>query len=99
MILAAFNFRVKHRAGRSHGNADGLSRARQPVDDDTPFHLDVMEDLLDGTDLLDPEYLLTSIAPTTDEEPEAIMGNIGPQQALLEAAPCKKCKQQIKQES
>ena len=27
--LANYDFRIKHRAGNSHGNADGLTRARQ----------------------------------------------------------------------
>lgn len=29
MTLAQFDFRVKHRPGRLHGNADGLTRARK----------------------------------------------------------------------
>ena len=34
--IAQFDFQIKHRAGRSHGNADGLSRLPEP--DPCPFY-------------------------------------------------------------
>ncbi len=80
MTLAAFDFRVKHRAGKSHGNADGLSRAHQPVDDVEPFHVDALEDLLHCPDPLDPDYLLTSLRceEATEEQPAPTIAQVGP---------------------
>ena len=94
MVPAAFDFKVKHRAGKNHGNADGLSRAHQPTDDPEPFNIDVMEALLEEPDMLDPDYLLTSLrAPQSEDHlPPQAVNAVGPQQALLEAAPCAKCK-------
>lgn len=31
MLLASYDFKIRHRAGKLHTNADGLSRARKPV--------------------------------------------------------------------
>lgn len=39
MQLAQFDFRIKHRKGVSHGNADGLTRANKPVHEAEPFSL------------------------------------------------------------
>ena len=36
MRLASYDFTVKHRAGRLHNNADGLSRCRSAASSDTP---------------------------------------------------------------
>ena len=36
MRLAAYDFTLKHRAGRLHNNADGLSRSRAAPSPDTP---------------------------------------------------------------
>jgi hypothetical protein len=36
MRLASYDFTVKHRAGRVHNNADGLSRSRAKPSPDTP---------------------------------------------------------------
>ena len=37
MLLENYEFKVRYRPGKSHGNADGLSRANQlPTEDTTP---------------------------------------------------------------
>ena len=36
MQLSSYDFTIKHRAGRVHNNADGLSRARAALAPDTP---------------------------------------------------------------
>lgn len=36
MRLAQYNYTIKHRAGRVHNNADGLSRSRAAPSPDTP---------------------------------------------------------------
>jgi hypothetical protein len=55
MQLAQFDFKVKHKPGKLHTNADGLTRAHKPTHDEVPFSLisaqleeevDAMEDTL-----------------------------------------------------
>lgn len=93
MQLAQFDFKIKHKKGQLHTNADGLTRAHKPVHDEEPFTLlgaleeDVTEDLDLSLYAIDPADPL-SLFPT--EEP--FTPTVGPRQHLLENAPCSACK-------
>ena len=49
MRLAQYDFTLKHRAGRLHNNADGLSRARSAPSPDTP------SDHVIGVEIVQPQ--------------------------------------------
>lgn len=85
MQLAQFDFKVKHRAGKLHSNADGLTQARKPVHTEEALHLDmVVEALHDLLDAPDP-LTISSLCDLTDDELSMHVGLIGPRQQLLEA--------------
>jgi hypothetical protein len=105
MRLANYDFTVKHRAGRVHNNADGLSRARAAPAPDTPAP---------DTCLLEQvvaEPVLFTAALASFEADNDVDGNpspslpadaspvpdqlLGPRQLLLEAAPCTACQQHL----
>ena len=98
MRLASYDFTLKHRAGRVHHNADGLSRARAAPSPDTPPPEDA------PTTPRDPDLLLAALEafagdPTVDGDPADLLpptpnapsATLGPRQLLLEAAPCTAC--------
>ena len=107
MKLAGYNFTLKHRAGRVHNNADGLSRSHaSPAPDTPPDHCTAI-DLAELAPPPDPELLCTALEafqqdPHVDGDPPTLFVDnvaptpaLGPRQLLLEAAPCHACGQDI----
>ena len=101
MRLASYDFTIKHRAGRVHNNADGLSRARAAPSPDTPPPDQALTDEL----LIDEASLALAIEaldadrdvdgtphPTLPADSSPVPSQLlGPRQLLLEAAPCTAC--------
>ncbi len=97
--LASYDFSIKHRAGRVHNNADGLSRAHIAPTSDTPAP---GHTAIEATTLTtDCSPLLAALeAMASDPSPDGDLGlptcreaatTLGPRQLLLEAAPCTSC--------
>lgn len=98
--MAPYDFTLKHRAGRVHNNADGLSRARAAPSPDTP-PADIVA--LDSVWVHEPAAFEEALAvfeadPHLDGDadvplPDAALPATtqGPRQLLLEAAPCSSC--------
>ncbi len=107
MKLATYNFTLKHRAGRVHNNADGLSRSHaSPAPDTPPAHCTAI-DTAEVAPPLHPALLCTALEylehdthidgdpPTLFVDNVAPTPTLGPRQLLLEAAPCHACNQDI----
>ncbi len=107
MKLASYNFTLKHRAGRVHNNADGLSRSHaSPAPDTPPAHCTAI-DLAEVAPPSDPSLLCMALeafehdihidgdSPTLFVDNVAPSPTLGPRQLLLEAAPCHACSQDI----
>jgi hypothetical protein len=100
MRLANYDFTIKHRAGRVHNNADGLSRARAAPSPDTPApDACLLEELVVHPTLFaealaafeadkDIDGNPTPALPADSDLPSQLLG---PCQLLLEAAPCTAC--------
>jgi hypothetical protein len=64
MELSRYDFKIKHRSGKTHGNADGLTRANQRTTTDAQ-PLDVMSLTLP----VDPVVLATEYVDLDEEAP------------------------------
>ncbi len=105
MRLANYDFTIKHRAGRVHNNADGLSRARASPSPDTPApHLTLTEELAVDEALLCSAMHALDADRDLDGDPHPTLPAddapapsqlLGPRQLLLEAAPCAACNQHL----
>jgi len=105
MRLSCYDFTVKHRPGRIHNNADGLSRARsarsqdEPAPDQTAIeaaHIDHDPDLLlAALEAMEADDFRDDPTPLAGETPAVLPTLPGPRQLLLEAAPCAACHQDI----
>lgn len=111
MRLLAYDFVLKHRAGRVHNNADGLSCARAAP---SPYTPDPDMTAIDQAQFptaptLSCPYLLQAALYAYDAEPHIdgadsypLFANelaapvlFGPRQLLLDFVPCQKCSSTI----
>ncbi len=105
MRLANYDFTIKHRAGRVHNNADGLSRARAAPAPDTPApDACLIEELVVNEGLLTAALHCLETDRHIDGDPHPPLPAdespipeqlLGPRQLLLEAAPCTACNQHL----
>jgi transposase InsO family protein len=107
MKLAQYNFTLKHRAGKVHNNADGLSRSYATPAPDTPPADCTAIDTAELPPSCDP--LLLQLALDAFELDTCLDGDdpalyvadaadslpLGPRQLLLESAPCHACSRDI----
>ena len=100
MRLAPYDFTLRHRAGRVHNNADGLSRARAaPSPDMPPADVIALDAACIANQALFAEAFevfanddnLDGDEATPAERPPAPAAALGPRQLLLESAPCATC--------
>ena len=102
--LSAYDFKVKHRPGRHHGNVDGLSRAAQLPPAKLDFSFDTVATLQASSEQPAPPSPTSSTASAPEDDhplvllpvhdttmPASLPLLAGPRQALLESSPCSAC--------